>query len=300
MLLYHMGWSVKGPAKKGKRIRPLLVCLVTHMAGGKWQDAIPAAISIELIHNFSLIHDDIQDQSPTRHGQDTLWLRNGISQAINAGDAMFALALDEIWKLTAEYPIAIVSECSRTLTSTCLSLTEGQYLDIDFEKRKRVSPAEYQTMIEGKTASLITACAQIGALLGTGDPSRIDDFKAYGYNLGLAFQVIDDYLGIWGDAVITGKSTDSDLVSGKMSYPVVLALSQSDAFADRWKVGNITPEEIPALINMLDNARIGDQTRAKADEYTTNALNYLHAAASSHPDFDILNDLTGWLLKREV
>ena len=300
MLLYHMGWSGDGITKKGKRIRPLLCCLVTRLAGGKWVDAIPAAISIEFIHNFSLIHDDIQDQSPTRHGQETLWKRNGIAQAINAGDAMFALALDEIWKLTDVYPIAIVSECSRLLTSTCLSLTEGQYLDIDFEKRTHVTPGEYQKMVEGKTASLIAACTEIGALLGTDDHSRIMDFKEFGYDLGLAFQVIDDYLGIWGDAALTGKSTESDLVDGKMSYPVVLALAQSEAFADRWKAGDIKPDEIPTLLHLMEAAGIADQTRARADEITANALSSLHKAAGTHPDFDILNDLTGWLLKREI
>lgn len=300
MLLYHMGWPPKGSSTKGKRIRPLLVCLVTHLAGGSWQDAIPAAVSIELIHNFSLIHDDIQDQSLTRHGQDTLWIKFGIAQAINAGDAMFAMALDEIWELSKRYSIGLVSECSRLLTSTCLSLTEGQYLDIDFEKREKVTPQEYQRMIEGKTTALITACTQIGALLGTGDPSIILDFKNYGYNLGLAFQVIDDYLGIWGDAAITGKSTDSDLVSGKMSYPVVLGLAQNDVFTDRWNIGNITPEDIPAILKIMDDAGIADQTEAKADEYTKNALTCLQSAAGSHPDFSILNDLTGWLLKRKV
>ena len=274
MLIYHMGWSDAGTTKKGKRIRPLLCCLVTRLAGGKWVDAVPAAISIELIHNFSLIHDDIQDQSPTRHGQETLWKKNGIAQAINAGDAMFALALDEIWNLAGVYPIASVSECSKILTSTCLSLTEGQYLDIDFEKRTQVTAGEYQTMVEGKTASLIAACTEIGALLGTDDHSRIKDFKDFGHDLGLAFQVIDDYLGIWGDAALTGKSTESDLVSGKMSYPVVLAMAQSEVFADRWKHGKISPEEIPALVHLMEDAGIADQTRARADEYTCQSLEF--------------------------
>lgn len=300
MLLYHMGWLENNSVKKGKRIRPLLCCLATHLAGGKWQEAIPAAISIELIHNFSLIHDDIQDESQIRHGQSTIWVRNGIPQAINAGDAMFAMALDEIWELTDVYPVDIVSECSRILTSTCLSLTEGQYLDIDFEKRTVVTPQEYQRMVEGKTASLITACTHIGALLGTDNQSQIMDFKAYGHDLGMAFQVIDDYLGIWGNSAKTGKSTESDLGSGKMSYPVVLALTQSEAFTNSWNTGLLTPEIIPILMNIMEDAGIAEQTKNIADEYTINALNSLHKAAGFHPDFNVLNDLTEWLIKREV
>lgn len=300
MLLYHMGWGTQSAGQKGKRIRPLLCLLTNHLTGGKWQDALPAAISLELIHNFSLIHDDIQDQSPTRHGRDTLWRTIGIPQAINAGDAIFSLALNNIWKLTSSFPVGKVAECSQILTSTCLKLTEGQFLDINFEKRSRVQVNEYQTMIEGKTASLLAACTHIGALLGSSDRHQIDAFKEYGYYLGLAFQVIDDYLGIWGNTGATGKSSESDLIAKKMSFPVVLAMEQDREFAARWNSGKITPVDIPPILEMLDRVGIAGQTRVKADEYTQKALESLRSACGNYPDFNILYDLTGWLLKREL
>ena len=300
MLKYHLGWDGNSTTKKGKRIRPLLVCLATHLAGGNWQNALPAAVSIELIHNFSLIHDDIQDQSLTRHDRDTLWLKYGSAQAINAGDALFSLALHEIWKLSKSYPIEVVSKCSQILTTTCLKLTEGQYLDIDFEDRTNVTPEEYQFMIEGKTTALIAASTHIGALLGSSDKKTIENFKLFGTNLGLAFQIIDDYLGIWGDLARLGKSTSSDLVSGKMTYPVVLAIKHNQDFAKRYKTGKISSEEIPSILHLLEQTGIAEQTISKADDYTNKAITYLHSAAGNYHDIQVLLDLTHWLLKREI
>ncbi len=281
MLVYHMGWSGDSGNKKGKRIRPLLVCLVTHLSGGNWRNALPAAASIELIHNFSLIHDDIQDKSTTRHGRDTLWVKHGVAQAINAGDALLSLALGEIWKLPDSYSAKTISFCSRVLTDTCLKLTEGQYLDIDFENRNSVTVEEYLEMVKGKTTALISTCTQIGAMLGTDDQGKIENFRLYGENLGLAFQIIDDYLGIWGDDALTGKSASNDLVSGKMSYPVVMALQTNGQFRNRWATGNIQLEELPDIHKLFAESDIASLTNNKADEFTNNALGYLEAAASS-------------------
>jgi geranylgeranyl diphosphate synthase type I len=300
MLKYHLGFDGPSTAKKGKRIRPLLVCMATHLGGGNWHNVLPAAVSIEMIHNFSLIHDDIQDQSLTRHDRKTLWVKYGSAQAINAGDALFSLALNEIWNLSKSYPIEVVAECSQILTSTCLKLTEGQYLDIDFEKRTDVTPEEYQYMIEGKTTALIAACTRIGALLGSGDRKIVDDFELFGKYLGLAFQIIDDYLGIWGNAARLGKSTSSDLVSGKMTYPVVLAMENNLDFAERYKTGRIESDEIPSILLILEHSGIAEKTISKADDYTNKAITYLQAAAGNHPDIQVLLDLTHWLLQRTV
>jgi geranylgeranyl diphosphate synthase type I len=300
MLKYHMGFDDSSTTKKGKRIRPLLICLTAHLCGGNWQNAIPAAVSIELIHNFSLIHDDIQDRSLTRHDRDTLWIKYGSAQAINAGDALFSLALDGIWELIKSYPIEVVSKCSQNLTSTCLKLTEGQYLDIDFESRTNVTLEEYQSMINGKTTSLIAACTRIGALLGTNDRKKIEGFELFGKYLGLAFQIIDDYLGIWGDAARLGKSTSSDLVSGKMTYPIVLAIKHNQDFAKRYKTGKIGSEEIPSILLMLEHTGIAEKTISKADDYTNKAITYLQSAAGTHQDIQVLLDLTHWLLRRDL
>lgn len=299
MLVYHLGWENAKSSSKGKRIRPLLVCLSTHLSGGDWKTVLPAAASVELIHNFSLIHDDIQDQSTTRHGRDALWVKVGIPQSINAGDSLFSIALDEIWKLKSSYPVPVAADCSHLLTTTSIHLTEGQYLDIDFENRNRITPEEYFSMVVGKTTSLIETCTQIGSMLGSKNLEVVEHFRLYGKNLGMAFQLVDDYLGIWGDAALTGKSNSSDLVSGKMSFPIVLAIHSNEEFAARWQTRRIEPHELPVIIKLLESSGVNDMTKTKATEYTQLAYQHLEQAAGSHPDFNILLELTGWLLKRE-
>ena len=298
MLIYHMGWAEDGNLRKGKRIRPLLLCLSTHLCGGDWHDALPAASAVELIHNFSLIHDDIQDQSPTRHGQPTLWKLHGIAQAINAGDALFSLALNHIWHLSPRYNAKTISRCSQLLTSTCLQLTEGQYLDLYFEKHNRVTMEDYQSMIEGKTTALLATSTKLGAMLATPDPDKQALFHLYGYYLGLAFQVMDDYLGIWGDEAVTGKSTSSDLVSGKLSYPVILGIERNNNFALRWAKGNIQPVDFPSILTMLDEAGVPNSTLSMAREYTDLAFVKLRAAVGGHPDCVIAEEITDWLINR--
>jgi geranylgeranyl diphosphate synthase type I len=300
MLNYHMGWIDDSLGKKGKRIRPLLVCLVNHISGGDWKEALPAAAAIELIHNFSLIHDDIQDKSVTRHGRETLWVKHGMAQSINAGDAIFSLALNEIWNLQESFSTNTVSQCSRLLTETCLKLTEGQYLDISFENRLSVTQEEYLEMIKGKTTALISTCTRIGALLGTNDQKRIDGFRLYGEYLGLAFQIVDDYLGVWGNDAITGKSTSSDLVTGKMSYPIIIALEANEQFRDSWSRRNTQPEEVPEILKLLEEFGIANLTISKADAYTKYALNNLESAAADQAEYHILKELTLWLLKRNL
>ena len=133
MMAYHLGWEGEGagPNVQGKRIRPLLTTLCTAASGGKWQRALPAAAGIELIHNFSLLHDDIEDSSPLRRGRPTIWKIWGIPQAINIGDALFALAHLAILNLDKSLPGENILACSEILQNTCLLLTQGQYLDID-------------------------------------------------------------------------------------------------------------------------------------------------------------------------
>lgn len=298
MLIYHMGWAEDGNIKTGKRIRPLLLCLSTHLCGGNWRDAIPAASAVELIHNFSLIHDDIQDKSPTRHGKPALWELQGIAQAINAGDALFSLALNQIWQLAPRFDAETISQCSQLLTSTCLQLTEGQYMDLDFENRGRITIEDYQSMIEGKTTALIATSTKLGAMLGTLDRDKQGLFHQYGYYLGLAFQVMDDFLGIWGDEAVTGKSTSSDLITRKMSYPVMLGINRSNHFALRWEKGNIQPIDIPAILAMLDDAGVYLSTRSMARDYTDLAFVKLRAAVGDHPDYAIAEEITDWLVNR--
>lgn len=301
MLAYHMGWEGEGsgPEAQGKRIRPMLVLLAAEASGGCWQDALPAAAAVELLHNFSLIHDDIQDNSPLRHGRSTVWRKWGVAQAINAGDVMFTLAFRAVQELAPRLPAEQVLEASRLLQETCLRLTQGQYLDISFEKSMSLPMDAYWPMIGGKTSALLACCAELGALCAGASAERREAFHRYGYSLGLAFQVLDDWLGIWGDAGLTGKSTESDLASGKKTLPVLYGLAQDGPFARRWLQGEIAAEEVPALARMLEDVAADKQTLETAERLTGEALTALREAALENDASVALTELTHQLLKRK-
>jgi geranylgeranyl diphosphate synthase type I len=296
MLAYHMGWT-DGQAS-GKRIRPLLCLLACAAAGAEWERALPMAAAVELLHNFSLIHDDIQDNSPLRRGRETVWTKWGQPQAINAGDAMFTVAHLAPQALPARgVPASLALQVLRHFDETCLILTQGQFLDMSFEQRERVAVSEYLTMIEAKTGALIAAAAWLGALLGGADEARAGHFRQYGRSLGLAFQVQDDLLGIWGDPAVTGKSAASDLEKRKKSLPVVYGLEHSAEFAAAYaRPGGAVGEMSLTLENL--GARAFAQT--KAAELTAEAQRHLAAAAPRGEAGAALEELTDQLLNRNM
>ena len=302
MLAYHLGWEGKGAGARarGKRIRPLLVTLTAYAAEGSWHTALPAAAAVELLHNFSLIHDDIQDNSPHRRGRLTVWKLWGVPQAINAGDAMFTLAHMALNPLQETLPAEVVLKAHELLENACLALTQGQYLDISYETRSDLTLDAYWPMVGGKTAALLTACTELGALSAQVTPARQEAFRELGRYLGLAFQVQDDLLGIWGDAAVTGKSSESDLVAGKNSLPVLYGLSQDGAFAARWRQGPIQPDEVTAVADTLEAEGALEYTRATADELTAKALQSLENADPQGEGGEALVALANRLLKREV
>ena len=214
MLNYHLGFAnadgTTTNVYSGKRIRPMLVLLSCEACGGDPMQAIPAAAAVELLHNFSLIHDDIEDRDELRRGRPTLWKQWGEAQAINAGDAMFAqahLALHRCVErgVRAEH----VLHALRVFDAMCLHLTAGQHLDLSFEARNDVTAQEYMRMIEGKTAELTKVCCEIGAIIAGGNSETVTSLGEFGLSIGLAFQLQDDVLGIWGDPAQTGKSHGS-------------------------------------------------------------------------------------------
>ncbi|RSM35432.1 polyprenyl synthetase family protein [Amycolatopsis balhimycina DSM 5908] len=219
---YHFGWADThgrpSPGGGGKALRPALVLLCAEAAGGDAADAVPAAVAVELVHNFSLLHDDVMDGDTTRRHRATAWTVFGTGPAVLAGDALLSLAFEVLAPGGAPN--------TRLLSSAVLALLEGQAADLDFEQRDDVTPGECVRMAEGKTAALLGAACTLGA---AGD----DRFGAFGRAVGLAFQHIDDLLGIWGDPAVTGKPVYSDLQNRKKSLPVVTALSSgTDAGAD--------------------------------------------------------------------
>lgn len=306
MLAYHMGWEGEGAGSEaqGKRIRPLLVLLSAEAAGGSWPSALPAAVAVELLHNFSLVHDDIQDNSPLRRGRPTVWKKWGIAQAINTGDVLFTLAFLSLQDLNGALPSQQVLLASRTLQQTCLRLTEGQFLDMSYESETNLSLDAYWPMIAGKTSALLACCAELGALVAGAQEQQRSYFREFGNSLGLAFQVLDDWLGIWGDVALTGKSTDSDLVTGKKTFPVISALEKNGSFARRWSKGSILPAEVAALARMLEEEGAHQITLDTADRLTGQALRALCQAVgedkcAENPAYLALQELTRSLLSRK-
>lgn len=307
MLTYHMGWTGEGagPEATGKRIRPLLVLLTTASCGvdysssTTWQSALPAAAAVELVHNFSLVHDDIQDNSPKRRGRDTVWTKWGMPMAINAGDALFVMSNQAIIDLKENYPAEIVVKTAELLHNTCLDLTRGQYLDMAYEERKDLSVEDYWPMISGKTSALLIACCQIGALLGGADEEKQEAYRSYGHYLGLAFQVQDDILGIWGDEKLTGKSAASDLVEGKNSLPVLAGLRKKGKFAERWAQGSIKPDEVEDVARLLASEDGYGFAKEASIQMTDMAINSLREADPQGEAGEELFELTNKLLNRE-
>ncbi len=301
MLAYHLGWEGEGagPQARGKRIRPLLLLLTSAAAGGVWRNALPAAAAVELVHNFSLIHDDIEDNSPMRRGRPSVWYVWGIPQAINAGDAMFTLAYLSMFQLEEVASPAIALQGLRILHETCLHLTQGQFLDIAYESRGNLTLESYWPMVSGKTAALFATCMELGALVADSSPGIRQSYQQFGRALGLAFQAQDDLLGIWGDAELTGKSAESDLLTGKKTLPILYGLDQRGKFYQRWKQGPIQPQEVEELAEQLINEGAYQYTQEITDQLTQQALQALQEANPRGDPGEALKILANRLLKRQ-
>ena len=279
----------------------MLTCLASSGVAGKdeaWQSALPAAAAVELVHNFSLVHDDIQDNSDKRRGRPTTWVKWGMPMAINVGDALFVMSNQAIVDLKENYPAEIVMKAAEILHNTCLDLTRGQFLDMSYEDRTDLRVEDYWPMIAGKTAALLSACCHIGSLLGGADEGRQEAYRSFGHYLGLAFQVQDDILGIWGDETVTGKSAASDLIERKNSLPVLAGLSANGKFAARWKQGPIQPNEVEEVARFLA-IEGGYETAMDATKQMTDlALMSLREADPQGDAGEALFELADKLLKR--
>jgi geranylgeranyl diphosphate synthase type I len=244
-LQYHLGQVdaqfVPTKSNPGKLLRPTLL-LLAYEAAGAWglanepapsseylERALPAAVAIELTHNFTLIHDDIEDNDAERRHRPTVWKLWGVPQAINAGDGLFSLARLTLWNVLekgVESDIAV--KLGALLDLACLVVAEGQYLDISFEARQDISVSMYLDMISRKTAALMECAAEMGASLGTRDSGTIQRLRNFGRAMGIAFQVRDDLLGVWATTAELGKTPSGDVYRRKKSLPVLHALEQAD------------------------------------------------------------------------
>jgi geranylgeranyl diphosphate synthase type I len=299
MFRYQLGIGTT-KKRQGKRVRPLFVLTACGATGGKWQQALPAASAVELIHNFSLIHDDIEDNSATRRGRATIWKKWGVPQAINTGDAMFALARLTTKNLRDDdFPPEITLDVHHMLDDACLQLTRGQHLDLVFESEERISTDQYLDMIFGKTAALFAAACAIGARLGGATDEIVQTYRAFGEYAGRAFQIIDDILGIWGVPEKTGKPVGDDLRSHKMTLPVIYALETSEEFANLWTSHNTENARITQMISLLDRIQAREYTQKYAEDYANLAKAAHNSSNHDSPEGIALWSLAEGLITRQ-
>jgi geranylgeranyl diphosphate synthase type I len=305
ILRYHMGWGDKRglsrPAKQGKFVRPILHILSCQAVGGETAKVLPSAAAVELIHNLSLVHDDIQDGSKERRGRPTVWKVWGKLQAINIGDFMFALASLALLRLRDRgVPGGQVIYSFRLLTEACRKLCQGQYLDIEFENRTDITVADYLDMIRKKTAALIAASASTGAYLAK-RAENVHCFREFGEALGMAYQIRDDVVGIWGPEEITGKSVQEDLRQRKKSLPVVYALRESSDKAKLERLyahKHLDSEDVHLVLQILNRSGARDHAQHLVQQYCRRALNQLEATGLPASRQAPLRELTHLLAER--
>jgi len=286
---YHLGWADEqfqpSNADGGKRLRPVFCLLACECLGAPIEPALPAAAAIELLHNFSLVHDDIEDGDRQRRHRPTLWTLVGIPQAINAGDALFALAQRELLQLR---PRGVSPErvlrASEIFQKTCVRLVEGQFLDMRAEREMQSDLATYKQVVGGKTAALLGASTAIGAAVASDDLRQIQRFQAFGIELGLAFQMTDDILGIWGDPAVTGKPAGADLRRKKKSLPIVLAQAHGGELRtalDRvFAQPVLSANDVAEIIQRMDAANIRLQAEQEAEKHRHRATRSLARLAA--------------------
>src|SRR4029079_2064039 len=279
MCRYHLG--LDGSGSSGKRMRPLLGLLAYASITGDHRRALPGAAAVELGHNFSLVHDDIEDGDRERRHRPTVWAVNGIPQAINTGDMLFSLSRMALHRLTdLGFPDRTVLRLMKLYDETCLALCEGQYLDIWMaEHDDGLSVELYFDMIGRKTAALISASIEAGAVLATEDEAVIGRYRAFGWDLGIAFQLNDDLLGIWGREHATGKEP-TDVPRKKKTLPVIYAYEHA-APADRARLvelysnGSLTQEHTAEIVKILERNGARGDTPDPARRHPDSALRAL-------------------------
>jgi geranylgeranyl diphosphate synthase type I len=304
---HHFGWEdAEGRSTEsggGKLLRPALCLLCAEAVGGDAADALPAAVAIELLHNFSLIHDDIEDQSDTRHGRPTLWRVAGVAHAINAGDGMFVLAQRTL--LDLPLPPDRVVKAAVLFNEACVRLCEGQYLDLGFESRSSVTPAEYEEMIGGKSAALIAASMAIGALCGRADDATVDAFARCGHLLGLAFQIQDDVLGAWGDPALTGKPSGDDIRSRKKAFPAVHALAtlsgkDLDELQRLYALSGLGDADVAMALRLFEAAGSREAATSTARAYAAQGLDELGPLELTPGRREEIEAIAGFFVEREA
>lgn len=306
---YHLGFNdAKGDMldkrSSGKSLRPTLSLLVCKSLSNDYLPVLNSALALELIHNFSLIHDDIQDKDTERRHKKTVWSIWGEPKALWIGNTMRALA--DYVQSNIEIDFSIVLKASELLTQASMEMIEGQFMDVQFENRVNVTSDEYLLMISKKTGALIRCSAELGALHSLKNEKIVSIFKEFGVHLGRAFQIRDDVLGIWGDTKITGKPVGSDILRKKKTYPILLALDKAQNSNNKelhhLMFGtNISAVEMEKIISIMSDYKILEQSQEIIEYHSDLALNCIHSIKNSLSEwgYNQLCQLTYYLAYRE-
>jgi geranylgeranyl diphosphate synthase, type I len=285
MLLRHFGYGPYGPARRGKRLRPQMLLRVATAEGGDIDAALDAAVAVEIFHNYSLVHDDIEDRDVLRHGRPTLWSTYGVQEAIAAGDAMCALSFLSLEHAGERLDAAIVLRMIGLMHQAHAVMCEGQSLDLCFETERHVDLERYHRMIACKTAQLFDASCRLGACTAGCDDKTVAAYGAVGRAYGLAFQIRDDMSGIWSTPAETGKMSGIDIARRKWTFPIVWAIAQSrsaarETVAGAYALGRPLHEtEVERVIAALDALGAREATVAAAAEHV--------AIIERHPNRDL-------------
>ncbi|MFN8594089.1 MAG: polyprenyl synthetase family protein [Thermomicrobiales bacterium] len=312
MARYHLGYADEtfapvppGTLDRGKRFRPAIALLAAGACGGDSRRAAPLAAAIELLHNFTLIHDDIQDHSETRRHRTTVWKHWGVAQAINAGDALFAASHLPIYALARDLEDPLLAlRIADDFDQMAIAIVEGQTLDLGFESRIDVTSEDYLAMIAGKTAAIVQFAAWAGALVGGANDASAAAWRTFGLDLGLGFQIRDDLLGIWGTAAETGKAPADDIRRRKKSFPLVL-LQERLATAERQELAHrlaepvVEAETVDHVLQLLDRTNVRAAVEAEIALHHDRARAALFIASPTpNPYRDRLLDLVETLSRR--
>ncbi len=279
----------------GKRLRPAVLILVAEAMGSDLKSVLPAAVAVELVHNFTLIHDDIMDKDDVRRGRPAVHMIWGEAGAILAGDTLYSKAFSILSKVQNE-PSRIL-KCMDILSKTCTEICEGQWLDMDFEKREKVSKAEYIEMVEKKTSVLYAAAAKIGALLGGASDETAEALSEYGRLIGIGFQMYDDVLDMVTPQEILGKVRGSDLMEGKHTLIIIDAFEKGVKL-DIFGKGEATQEETDEAVRTLTECGSIDYVKNLAISYINEGKAKLDALQDC-PEKKLLLQIADYMISRK-
>jgi geranylgeranyl diphosphate synthase type II len=286
----------------GKRLRPVLTLMVCDFFGTDFQKAIPAALAVEMFHNFSLIHDDIMDNAPLRRGQKTVHEKWDTNTAILSGDAMLILA----YRFFENYEPQVFRDLAKLFSETALQVCEGQQHDMDFETRDDVTLIEYLKMIDHKTAVLLGAAMKMGAIVAGASKSDQEGIYQFGRNLGIAFQLQDDFLDVFGDPETFGKQVGGDIIANKKTFLYLIANAQgSRQQAEELEhLFSIDPQDPTDKINtvreIFTDSGAADATREEIEKFSKHATSVLQTLSLSEPKKEMLREFGRTLMQRKV